>query len=182
MLASGRPSGAVGIVRPWDPLAHNRPMRRSNRRPPSWRSSPTASATIGLGSLASPPRSWERRETTSSPPFTRPNGNYALPNVGSSGLPGRRGSDRPRRRASPTERHETATKSDTEKRRRPLVEGPSLRRGQEADPGRRSKPGGGNLVVNPTIHPLLAVTMAGVSGISSKCVSGISSEGVSEGV
>src|SRR6188474_2113884 len=32
-------------------------------------------------------------------------------------------------------------------RRRPLCEGPSLGRGQEADPGRRSKPGGGNLVV-----------------------------------
>ena len=64
------------------------------------------------------------------------------------GRPDRPAVDRSQRIAQSTGGSSTGKSGDG-----PWWEGPSLRRGQEADPGRRSKPGGGNLVGDSTIHP-----------------------------
>ena len=131
--------------------------------------------STGRGSPTSPPRSSARPATISSPRSTRPNGSSATPNVASSAA-ARIGADliARRRRASPAERHGTATQRD-----RKSGDGPWWR-GRRSGEARRRIPAvaanqvAGTWLVIPTIHPLLAVTMAGVSGISSNCVSGIS--------
>ena len=164
MLPSGCPSGAVGIVRPWDPQAHNRHAAAVESAATELAVIADTSATIGRGWPTSPHRSWERRETTSSPPFTRPNGNCATPNAVSSGPPGRA-----RIVARATRRRSTRKSGD----------GPWWRGRRSGEARRRIPAVAANQVAGTwlwilTIHPRQAGTMAGVSGISSGSVRAIS--------